>query len=117
MHAALGPADAWRSGFARLAANFPETTIVLSHTGMPERLDEDRLALWSAGIRALASRPTTFAEVSGIGMTIHPWTVDVIRGLRRMHGRPSESDRADPFAGTAVHADRMDALLDDGQEP
>jgi predicted TIM-barrel fold metal-dependent hydrolase len=96
---------AWRSGFARLAplglsfdlqvyphqladaarlaAHFPETTIVLNHTGMPERLDEDHLALWSAGIRDLAARPNTYAKVSGIGMTIHPWRVDAIRPLVR----------------------------------
>lgn len=99
----LMASPAWRAGFARLAplglsfdlqvyphqlleaaqlaADFPETTIVLNHTGMPERLDPEHLALWSAGIRALARHPNTYAKVSGIGMTLHPWTVSTIRPL------------------------------------
>jgi predicted TIM-barrel fold metal-dependent hydrolase len=68
---------------AQLAADFPDTTIVLNHTGMPERLDAEHLELWSAGIEALARRPNTYAKVSGIGMTIHPWTVATIRPLVR----------------------------------
>ncbi|MBI4901582.1 MAG: amidohydrolase family protein [Actinobacteria bacterium] len=93
----------WRSAFARLAplglsfdlqvyphqllraadlaAAFPETTVVLNHAGMPERLDPDHLELWTQGIRALAAQSNTYAKVSGIGMTIHPWTVETIRPL------------------------------------
>jgi predicted TIM-barrel fold metal-dependent hydrolase len=68
---------------ARLAADFPDTTIVLNHTGMPERLDAEHVEVWSAGIEALAARPNTYAKVSGIGMTVHPWTVATIRPLVR----------------------------------
>lgn len=66
---------------ARLAADFPDTTIILNHTGMPENLEPDHLAIWEQGVRALAAQPNTYAKVSGIGMTIHPWTVSTIKPL------------------------------------
>lgn len=110
----------WRAAFARLAPlglsfdlqvyprqliqagdvvrAFPDTTIILNHTGMPESLDPDHLAEWAAGIRALAALPTTYAKISGLGMTIHPWTTEMVRPLVATVIEAFGPDRA-AFAG------------------
>jgi predicted TIM-barrel fold metal-dependent hydrolase len=64
---------------ARLADDFPETSIVLNHTGMPTHRPQDPDDEWRDGIRALAARPNVSAKISGLGMTDHDWTVDSIR--------------------------------------
>jgi predicted TIM-barrel fold metal-dependent hydrolase len=66
---------------ARLAADHPDTLIVLNHAGMPVDRDADQLRLWRDGLRALAAQPNTAAKISGIGMTDHQWTVDSIRPI------------------------------------
>lgn len=94
---------AWRSSFARLsglglsfdlqvfpeqlgdaaqlASDFPETTIVLDHLGMPLARDVDYLKSWTAGIRALAERENVSMKISAVGTTDHEWTADSIRPL------------------------------------
>jgi predicted TIM-barrel fold metal-dependent hydrolase len=66
---------------ARLAADHPDTLIVLNHAGMPIDRDADQLKLWRDGLRALAAQPNTAAKISGIGMTDHQWTVESIRPI------------------------------------
>jgi predicted TIM-barrel fold metal-dependent hydrolase len=53
---------------ARLAADFPETTIVLNHTGLPY---VDQLASWRSAMAALAARPNVAVKISGLGNVQH----------------------------------------------
>ena len=49
---------------ARLAADFPETAIVLNHTGLP--LDPE-IQDWKNAMTALAARPNAAVKISGLG--------------------------------------------------
>lgn len=62
-----------------LAATFPNTSIILNHTGMPISSDVDGFTAWRSGIRQLASQPNVSIKISGLGMTDHDWTVDSFR--------------------------------------
>ena len=45
---------------ARLAANHPDTLIVLNHAGMPVDRDEAGLATWRGGVKRLAAEPRPY---------------------------------------------------------
>ncbi|ASG20252.1 amidohydrolase [Nitrospirillum viridazoti CBAmc] len=64
---------------ADLAARHPGTTLILNHTGMPVDKDADGLALWRAGMAALARHPNVQVKISGLGMLDRAWTPDSIR--------------------------------------
>jgi predicted TIM-barrel fold metal-dependent hydrolase len=49
---------------ARLAADFPETAIVLNHTGLPY---VDQLGGWRSAMATLAQRPNVAVKISGLG--------------------------------------------------
>ena len=49
---------------ARLAGDFPETTIVLNHTGLPY---VEQLGGWRAAMTALAAHPNVAVKISGLG--------------------------------------------------
>lgn len=53
---------------AQLAHDFPETTIVLNHTGLPADRSEPGLVGWRNGLEKLAAEPNTFLKISGIGV-------------------------------------------------
>jgi predicted TIM-barrel fold metal-dependent hydrolase len=82
---------AWRQGFARLgplglsfdlqapppfmaeaaalAADFPDTSIALTHAGLPLDRSADGLDAWRRGMRRLAERPNVWVKVSGLPVT------------------------------------------------
>jgi predicted TIM-barrel fold metal-dependent hydrolase len=62
-----------------LARAFPETQMILNHTGMPRKRDPDYLEGWRNGLRALATAPNVAAKISGLVMFHHDWTPDVLR--------------------------------------
>jgi predicted TIM-barrel fold metal-dependent hydrolase len=64
-----------------LARSFPDTSIVLEHTGTPFDRDEDGLRAWRHGMRAMAANQNVVLKLSGLGMTDHHWTTDSIRPL------------------------------------
>lgn len=64
---------------ARLAANHPDTLIIVNHTGMPVDKDEAGLAAWRTGMRALAANDNVRVKVSGLGMLDWHWTESSIR--------------------------------------
>jgi predicted TIM-barrel fold metal-dependent hydrolase len=96
---------AWRRGFAllerfglsfdlqcypaqfdqalRLADDFPGTSIVLNHAGMPVDRDAAGLRAWREGLRALARRSNLTVKVSGLGMLDWTWTTESIRPFVR----------------------------------
>ncbi|MDX1432252.1 MAG: amidohydrolase family protein [Gammaproteobacteria bacterium] len=65
----------WHLGEALdLARDFPDTLIVLNHTGLPADRSEAGLAAWHAAMRALAAAPNVAVKISGIGVPGVPWT-------------------------------------------
>lgn len=62
-----------------LARSFPDTPIVVNHTGMPvDRLPEE-IDAWKKSMKMLASAPNVSCKISGLGMGDWKWTVDSIR--------------------------------------
>jgi predicted TIM-barrel fold metal-dependent hydrolase len=88
----------WRAGFARLARHglsfdlqtpwwhlheaaalaraFPDTRIVLNHTGLPSDRSAEGLRGWRAGMATLAAEPNVAVKISGLGVPGRPWTVE-----------------------------------------
>jgi len=62
---------------ARLAADFPETTIVLNHTGLPY---VEQLGGWRSAMAALAARPNAAVKISGLGNLPH-WREVVLAAI------------------------------------
>jgi predicted TIM-barrel fold metal-dependent hydrolase len=65
---------------AALAKSYPDTLLVLNHTGM--HIDRNTLEGWRAwrdGMRALATNPNIMVKISGMGMIDHHWTIESIR--------------------------------------
>ena len=91
----------WRAGFARLvplglhfdlqtpwwhladaaglARDFPDTTIILNHTGLPSDRSAEALASWQRAIKTLASCPNAMIKISGLGQRGQTWSVDANR--------------------------------------
>jgi predicted TIM-barrel fold metal-dependent hydrolase len=66
---------------AKLAANHPDTTIILDHAGMPIRRDPRSLRNWRTGMRKLAKQPNVVAKISALGTNDHSWTTESIRPI------------------------------------
>lgn len=87
--------SAWRSGFARLAplnlsydlqaphsffaagarlaADFPDTTIVVNHAGLPSDRSSSGLDTWRRNLARLAECPNVYVKISGLGLPGRPW--------------------------------------------
>jgi predicted TIM-barrel fold metal-dependent hydrolase len=97
-------ADArWRSGFAqllerglrfdlqapwtqleeavRLARDFPDTRIILNHTGLPADRSPEGIAGWKKALQALAACPNAALKVSGLGVPGQAWTAQANREI------------------------------------
>lgn len=108
-----GMCDArWRSGYAqlarhglrfdlqtpwwhlheavRLAADFPDTPIILNHTGLPADRSALGLEGWKRALTALATCPNVAVKISGLGQAGAPWTVqangDIVRTVIDLFG-------------------------------
>lgn len=90
--------EKWRSGYAQLsrhglnfdlqvawwhldeavllARDFPNVTIVLNHTGLPNDRSAEGISGWHAAMGRLAEMPNVCVKISGIGQLGRPWTVD-----------------------------------------
>jgi len=86
----------WRAGYARLAHHglsfdlqtpwwhlreaaalaraFPDTPIVLNHTGLPADRSPDGLRGWRDAMATLAAEPNVAVKISGLGVPGRPWT-------------------------------------------
>jgi predicted TIM-barrel fold metal-dependent hydrolase len=62
-----------------LARSFPDTQIILNHTGMPRKREPDYVEAWRNGMRTLATAPNVSAKISGLAMFHHDWTAELIR--------------------------------------
>jgi len=94
---------AWRRGFGRIAdldlvfdlhlwpgqllaaaeliGHYPNSRVVLDHTGLPIDQDPAGLAVWRTGMRALAAHDNVTTKISGLGMLDHNWTAESIRPI------------------------------------
>jgi predicted TIM-barrel fold metal-dependent hydrolase len=90
--------DTWRRGYAlleryglhfdlqtpwwnlheavHLSRDFPRTTIVLNHAGLPSDRSVEGLKGWHAAMAAIAEEPNVRVKISGIGQPGRPWTVE-----------------------------------------
>ncbi|SDS61231.1 Predicted metal-dependent hydrolase, TIM-barrel fold [Pseudarthrobacter equi] len=66
---------------AQLAANHPDTTIILDHAGMPIHRDPASLRDWKAGMKHLAKQPNVVTKISALGTNDHSWTTASIRPI------------------------------------
>lgn len=64
---------------ARLAARYPDITMILNHTGMPVDRDAAGLEAWRQGMRALAQHPNVVVKISGLAMLDWYWSLESLR--------------------------------------
>ena len=61
---------------ADLAADFPETTLVVNHTALPSDRSNLGFSAWSNAIEQVALHPNVMIKISGLGQPNQPWTVE-----------------------------------------
>jgi len=66
---------------ADLARDFPDTQIIINHTGLPADRSAAGLAGWRDGMARVAKLPNVAVKISGIGMPGRAWTVDSNRDI------------------------------------
>ncbi len=93
----------WRAGFARLARHglrfdlqtpwwhlreaaalardFPETLVILNHTGLPADRRPEGIAGWRRALAELAACPNAAVKISGLGVLGSPWTAAANRAI------------------------------------
>jgi predicted TIM-barrel fold metal-dependent hydrolase len=64
-----------------LAEAFPETLVILNHTGLPADRSVEGLRGWRDAIHAFAKAPNVAAKISGLGIPGAPWTADANRRI------------------------------------
>ncbi|MBN9587612.1 MAG: thioesterase [Alphaproteobacteria bacterium 64-11] len=61
---------------AALNADFPETTIILNHAGLPRDRSAEELAGWRAAMTTFAAAPNVAVKISGLGEPGRPWSLE-----------------------------------------
>jgi predicted TIM-barrel fold metal-dependent hydrolase len=61
---------------AELARDFPATTIILNHAGLPSQRDPDSLAAWRTAMARVAACPNVVVKLSGMGVPGRAWTAE-----------------------------------------
>lgn len=64
---------------ARLADDFPDTRIILNHTGLPADRSPEGLAGWRAAMAELARCDNVAVKISGLGVPGRAWTAEANR--------------------------------------
>ena len=60
-----------------LAKAFPDTLLVLNHTGLPNHRVPQALKFWRTGLEKLAELPNTAIKISGLGEPhLQPWRIE-----------------------------------------
>jgi predicted TIM-barrel fold metal-dependent hydrolase len=60
---------------AELAADFPETQIVINHTALPADRSEAGLGAWRAALETVAAQANVALKISGLGRPGRAWSV------------------------------------------
>ncbi len=68
---------------AELAADFPETQIIINHAGLPADRSAEGLRAWRRALQGMAAHPNVALKISGIGLPGRPWTVPDNRAVVR----------------------------------
>jgi predicted TIM-barrel fold metal-dependent hydrolase len=75
---------------AELARDFPATTIIVNHTGLPADRSVEGLAGWRRAMELLADAPNVMLKISGLGMPGQRWSGEqqgpVVRDAIRIFG-------------------------------
>ncbi|MEM7428486.1 MAG: amidohydrolase family protein [Pseudomonadota bacterium] len=72
----------WHLGEAAdLARDFPDTLIILNHTGLPADRSDEGLAGWREAMERFAGEPNTAVKISGIGVPGKKWTAELNGGI------------------------------------
>ncbi|WP_417580739.1 amidohydrolase family protein [Pelagibacterium sp.] len=79
---------------ADLAEAFPETQIIINHTGLPSDRSDAGLHGWRMAMRRAAQCPNIAVKISGLGQKGEPWTVDANGPIVRETIEIFGSDRA-----------------------
>ena len=66
---------------AQLARDFPQSQIILDHTGLPTDRGADGLAGWKTALTALAACPNVAIKISGLGQAGAAWTIGANRDI------------------------------------
>jgi len=66
---------------ARLANDFPDTQVILNHTGLPADRSAEGIACWKAAMKTLATCPNVAVKISGLGQRGQPWTAAANRDI------------------------------------
>ena len=66
-----------------LARDFPGTTIIINHAGMPSDRSAEGLAGWRQAMRGMAQCPNVSVKISGIGQAGGRWSVEANRPVVR----------------------------------
>jgi predicted TIM-barrel fold metal-dependent hydrolase len=73
-----------------LARDFPGTTIIVNHTGLPADRSPEGLAGWRNAMELLAAQPNVMLKISGLGVPGQRWTQElqgpVVRDAIRIFG-------------------------------
>lgn len=59
---------------AQLASDFPDTPIILNHTGLPSDRSVEGIAGWKRALSQFAACPNTAVKISGLGQPGQAWT-------------------------------------------
>lgn len=74
----------WHLGEAAAVARaFPNTVIVLNHTGFPWDRSQAGLAAWRRSMELIADCPNVWIKISELGLPHEKWTVEGNRGVVR----------------------------------
>lgn len=57
-----------------LATDFPQTSLILNHTGLPSDRSAEGLRAWRQALEKLARAPNTALKISGLGQRGVRWT-------------------------------------------
>jgi predicted TIM-barrel fold metal-dependent hydrolase len=64
-----------------LSADFPETLIVLNHTGLPRNRSPQELEGWKGAMTKFSAAPNVAVKISGLGELGQAWTVERNRSV------------------------------------
>lgn len=65
----------------RLAKDFPDTIIILNHTGLPSDRSKDGIAMWKYNLEKFAEQSNTALKISGICVPNQKWTVKINKDI------------------------------------
>jgi predicted TIM-barrel fold metal-dependent hydrolase len=66
---------------AELASDFPNTQIILNHTGLPTDRSRTGLAAWRQAMKAVAKQPNVAVKISGLGCLGQAWSIEANRQI------------------------------------